>query len=283
MENQLDKTIKDFMNVTAKSTVAVIVPLYGFWGDIPDNPVNGEVLKMALSRMYSQIHHLYIIFVAHPQSLPVNAKDPNSVGNILLGRSKMGNTKNISVSRDATYNEYVIDGIECALNETNAQFLVVFNPWVMIQEGAIDILVDRVNRADDAKVVSGYDVRSVLEPENFDNYVNYTPNEEWDFSFNFVAMPRYVGEMISFDPTYQTHVFLERDIWQQVAQKSFAVITSQRVPIFPFDFPWLDYETKPEFESDKAYFNQKWRFDPGLTYKDPRGKGRKDKTTAGEI
>ena len=276
----LDSTIDNFMSVTGKSKVAVVVPLYGFWGDIPDNPVNGEVLKVALDRLYSNVHQLYIIFVAHPQSIPNNMNDPNSVANILLGKSKMGNTKNISVSRTASYTEYVNEGIDYAINETNAQFMVVFNPWVMIQEGGLDSLIDRANRADDAKVVSGYDLRMAIEPENFDSYVNYTPSEEWDFSFNLVAMPRFVAEQVSLDPNYKTHVFLERDIWQQVAMRNFAVISTQRVPIFPFDFPWNEYEKRKEFEADKQYFIKKWSFDPGLNYKDPSGKSRRDKAGA---
>lgn len=276
----LDSTLNDFMNVTAKSTVAVIVPLYGFWGDIPDNSVNGDVLSLALNRLYSNIHHLYIIFVAHPDSLPHDPRDPSSVTNILLGRAKMGNTKNIPVSRDASYVDYLIEGMDAALNETNAQFIMVFNPWVMIQEGAVDVLIDRANRSDDAKVVSGYDLRSVIEPENFDHYNTTMPNEEWDLSFNFLAMPRYVAEMVELDPNYNTHAFLERDVWQQVAVKSFAVIASQRVPIFPFDFPWNNYEQKEQFDADKQYFGKKWSFDPGINYQDTRGASRKDKTGA---
>lgn len=276
----LDKTIKDFMTVTAKSKVAVVVPLYGFWGDIPDNPVNGEVLKVALNRLYSNVHHLYIIFVAHPNSMPNDLKDPNSVANILLGRSKMGNTKNIPVKRDASYTEYVNEGIMCAIEETDAQFIVVFNPWVMLQENALDILVDRCNRADEAKVVSGYDIRSLVEAENFNQYINHTPNEERDFSFNFVAMPRFLAEGLTFDPNYITHVFLQRDIWQQVAQKSFEAIASQRIPIFPFDFPWNDYEKKEDFDVDEQYFIKKWGFNPGLRYEDPKGNTRKDKSGA---
>jgi len=280
MENQIDKTIKDFMSVTAKSSVAVIIPLYGFWDDIPDNQVNGEVLKIALSRLYSNVHHLYTIFIANPQTISNDLKDPNSVANILLSRDKMGNSQNLPIERNATYPQYIEKGMEFAVKETNAQFIVVFNPWVMIQENAIDVLVDRCNRSDEAKVVSGYDLRLEIEPENFDTFRTNTPNEEWDLSFNFVAMPRYVAEMISIDPNYKTHVFLERDIWQQVAQRSWVVIASQRIPIFPFDFPWLDYEKKEQFEEDRKYFGEKWRFDPGLIYKDPSGISRKDKTGA---
>lgn len=280
MEQQIDRTIKDFMNVTAKTVVAVIVPLYGFWGDVPDNPVNGEVLKMTLNRLYSSIHQLLIIFVAHPESLPHDAADPSSVTNILLKMSKGNNTKNIPVKRNATYSEYVQAGMDFALHETNAQFIAVFNPWVMIQEGALDVLIDRSNRAGDAKVISGYDLRSIIEPEEFDQYNNSMPNEEWDLSFNLMVTPRYIAEMIELDPNYKTHSFLERDIWQQVVIKSFAVIASERVPIFPFDFPWSDYETKEQFEEDRAYYSHKWRFDPGINYQDTRGVSRKDKTGA---
>lgn len=283
MIQSLDKTLENFMSVTAKSAVAVIVPLYGFWSDIPDNPVNGQVLQMALSRLYSNVHHLYIIFVAHPQSIPNNLNDPSSVANILLAKSKMGNTKNIPVKRNASYTEYIREGIDYAVTETNAQFIVVFNPWVMIQEGALDVLVDRCNRADDAKVISGFDLRTLIGPEEFDAYRNYTPSEEWDFSFNFVAMPRYIAEMIILDAEYQTHVFLERDIWQQIAQKSFVLVASQRIPIFPFDFPWKNYETRQTFEADKQHFISKWTFDPGLIYKDPEGNSRRDKGRTSEI
>lgn len=279
MDN-LDNTIQDFMSVTAKSTVAVVVPLYGFWGDVSENPVNGEVLKLALNRLYSNVHHLYIIFVAHPDSLPHEPNDPNSVTNILIGRTKMGNVKNIPVKRNANYADYLREGIDAALTETNAQFIMVFNPWVMIQEGGVDILIDRANRADDAKVVSGFDLRSVIEPENFDTYRNSMPSEEWDLSFNFLAMPRYVAEQVALDPHYHTHAFLERDLWQQVVTRGYAVIASQKIPIFPFDFPWNDYEQKAEFEADRAHFTEKWHFDPGILYQDTRGASRKDKTGA---
>jgi hypothetical protein len=279
MEATLYKSLQDFMSVTAKSTVAIVIPLYGFWADIPDNPVNGQVLSLVLNRLYSNsnMHQLYFIFVAHPQSLPNDPKDPKSVSNILMRHAKMGNTKNIPVGRDATYAEYVREGMEYAINETQAQFIVVFNPWTLIQHGGLDVLIDRCNRADDAKIVSGFDLRSVIEGEQFDSYKNNTPSEDWDLTFNFVAMPRYAAEGITLDPEYQTHAFLERDVWQQAAGMNYAVIASQRIPIFPFDFPWSDYETRESFEADRAHFAAKWRFDPGINYADPRGANRADK------
>jgi len=280
MDSQFDKTITDFMNVTAKSNVAVIVPLYGFWNDIQDNPVNGEVLKITLDRLYSNVHGLYLIFIAHPQSLSTDTKDPLSVGNVLAAKSKMGNSTFLPIERTAAYVEYVAKGIEYALNETKAEFIVVFNPWTLIQHGAVDVLVDRCNQGDNAKVVSGFDIRSVIEPESFDNYHYTIPKEQYDLSFDFLAMPRFVAEMLEIDPNYKTHMFLQRDLWQQVGQRSFTPITTQRVVIFPFDFPWEDYEGRGEFEADREYFNGKWRFDPGIYYKDWSGATRTDKEPA---
>lgn len=151
---ELDKTIKDFMSATGKSNVAVIIPLFGFWSDIEDNQVNGEILKVALDRLYSNINPLYLIFVANPQSIPNEPGNPDSVANILIGKSKMGNVQNLPIARTATYPEYIKEGMDFAINETNARFIMVFNPWVMIQENAVDIVIDRANRGGDARVIS---------------------------------------------------------------------------------------------------------------------------------
>ena len=154
-QKALDKTLKEFIGVTAKTKVAVIVPLFGYWKDIKNNEVNGEILNIALNRLYSNIHGLYVIFVAHPESLPNNLKDPLSVTNILLGWAKKGNIVNVPVERKATYNQYLIEGMKAALDSTDATFIVVYNPWILIQEGAIDVLIDRANRSDDAKTHRG--------------------------------------------------------------------------------------------------------------------------------
>lgn len=276
----IDQTLSDFMNVTAKSTVAVIIPLFGFYDDVPDNQVNGEVLAVTLARLYSNIHHLYLIFVAHPDSLPNDKTDPHSVSNILAGQTKGDNAKFLPVDRNAPYSRYIADGLDYALHETNAQFMVVFNPWVMIQDGAIDQLIDRANRADSARAISGFDLRSTIDPEGFDHFKSNAPYEEEDLSFDFFAIPRYLAEMVEIDAEYKTHVFLQRDLWQQILIKNFYSVTSDRIPIFPFDFPWSDYETTEEFEFDRAKFSSKWRFDPGLVFEDPGGKTRRDKTGA---
>jgi len=280
---QLDKALDNFIGVTAKTTIGVVVPLYGFWNDVPDNPVNAEVLRVTLERLYSNIHNLFVVFVAHPLTLPRRQApdDPPAVTDILMGWYKRGNVKNIPVERTASYSEYVAEGIDYLLTETKASFVLVFNPWVMIQDGALDTLVDRANRGDDANVVSGYDLRSIIGPEAFDTYkIKDVPKEEWDLSCNLLAMPRFMAEMVSVDPHYKTHAFMERDLWQQVVVRQYAVVTSQLVPVFSFDFPWSDYERQEEFEADRAYFTGKWRFDPGIFYDDTRGIDRKDREGA---
>lgn len=263
----LDDALGNFMQITAKSTVAVVIPMYGYWNDIKDNPVNGEVLNAVLRRIYSNVHHLYFVFVANPQTIEHDEANPDSVGNIILGKVAGGNVLNIAVSRKATYAEYVKEGIEAALESTNANFVVVFNPWVLIQDGALDVLVDRANYGDEAKVISGFNFRDAIAPEAFDSYKTTVPREEYDISTDFLGMPRYIAEMIKIDPQFETHQFLERDIWQQMSSKGFGVITSQRIPIFSFDFPWSSYESQEAFQADGVLFGKKWGFNPGLVYK----------------
>lgn len=265
-EKPLESAIGNFMAVTAKSTVAVVIPLYGYWNDVKDNPVNGEVLNAVLKRVYSNVHHLYLIFVANPSTLDHEQGNPDSVGNILLSKVQAGNVLNVAVKRDATYAQYIEEGIDAALNDTNASFVVVLNPWVILQDGSIDVIVDRANFGDNAKVISGFDVRNAIEPENFDTYKTTMPKEEYDLSFNFLGMPRFIAEMLTVDPEIQTHAFLERDTWQRVVSKGFGVITSERIPIFPFDFPWSAYETKEQFQVDEDIFQKKWGFNPGIKY-----------------
>lgn len=257
------------MNLTGRKTVAVIVPLFGYWNDIKDNPVNGEVLSASLRRVYSNVHNLLLIFVANPQTLPSDPQDPESVTNILLSRSRAGNVSHIPVERSASYTEYIRQGMEYALTETEASFMVVLNPWVLIQDGGIDALVDRANRGDDANVVSGFNVRNVIGGDlNFDRYSTPVPKEDWDINLDFLVMPRFAAEMASFDPGYMTKQFLEVDIFQNMRSKGFGVISSQQIPIFTFDFPWVDYESNELFEADRTYFIKKWGFDPSITYEE---------------
>ena len=255
----------NFISRTGKSSVAVVIPLYGYWNDIPNNPLIEEhVLSLVMNRIYSNVHQLYLIFVANPETIQNDPHDSQSVANILLSKSQGGNTKNIPVKRDATYTEYVGKGMEYALAETKAQFVVVVNPWVMIQEGGIDVLVDRANRSDEAKAITGYNMRSLIVPEEFDEYKNANLKEEWDISFDFFCMPRFAAEMVRWEQGYQTHTFLEHDIAQSLRKLGFAAINYPQAGVFPFDFPWTQYETEDQILSDQEVFTKKWGFSVAL-------------------
>lgn len=261
MDNSPDAAMDNFISHTAKTTVAVVVPLYGYWKDVQNNPLIEEhVLSLVMNRIYSNVHQLYIIFVANPDALDTDQTDPAGVANVLLSKAAAGNTKHLPVPRTAPYTQYVAKGVEYALNETKAQFVIVVNPWVMIQEGAIDVLVDRANRAGEAKAISGYDFREVIQPEQFDGFQDLTLKEQFDISFNFFCMPRFAAEMVNWNVPYQTHTFLEHDIAQSLRNFGFASINYPQAGIFPFDFPWTQYETEEQYSADQATFTKKWGF-----------------------
>ena len=256
-ENPLD----DFISHTVKSTVAVVVPLFGYWNDVPNNQLIDEhVLSLVLSRLYSNVHQLYIIFVANPETIQNDPSDPTSVVNVLLSKSAAGNTKNLPVGRSAPYTEYVQKGVEYALTETKASFVVVMNPWVMIQEGAVDVLVDRANRAGEAKAISGYDLRQVITPAEFDTFKDPQLKEEWDISLDFFCVPRFTAEMVKWDMPYQTHTFLQYDLGQTLKSLGFAAINYPQAGIYPFDFPWNTYETQEQINADQEVFTKRWGF-----------------------
>jgi len=261
MQPSNESTIDSFIAQTARSTVAVIVPLYGYWNDVPNNPLLAEpVLSLVLNRLYSNVHQLFVIFVANPETIQNEPGNPTSVANILLSKAQAGNTKNLPVPRTATYAEYLSTGMQYALTETKAQFIVSFNPWVMIQEGGLDILVDRANRSDEAKAISGYDLRSVIQPEQFEEYKNPMLKEQWDISFDFFCMPRFAAEMVKWDPSYRTHWFMQQDVAQQLKHLGFAAINYPQAGMFPFEFPWKSYETEDDKIADQHTFAQKWGF-----------------------
>lgn len=257
--SSLDQTLNKFVSVTAKSKVAIVVPLYGYWNDATSDQLNAETLRFSLSRIYSSVHQLYLLFVGDP------SRTSKDIGDIILSKNAGGNTRGIATKNDDTYADYIRKGIKAALEETDAQFVVVANPWMMIQHNGIDILIDRVNR-DDAKIVSGFDVRGVIDPALFHTYAYNTPTEKRDLNFDFMGMKRYAAEMVTVDPIYKTHYFLARDMWQTMYTQGFETITTQKLPIFSFEVDWTDLEAPGDFSADKEHFLLKWKYDPSITY-----------------
>lgn len=261
MPSPLEKTLHSFMSVTDKSKVAVVIPLFGYWEDAPSEQLNEDTLKLTLDRIYSNVHHLYIIFVAEEKRLSLK------VGNILAAKNKGGNAKGVSMKRGATYADYLRAGISAALEDTKSQYVICVNPWVMLQHNALDVLVDRTNRSDDAKIVSGFDVNGVIEGSKFDNHIYNLPVEERGIDTNCFGMKRFIAEMLPVDTVYKTHSFVGRDIWQSLFIKGFQSVMSQKIPMFSFDVDWTEFETKEQFEIDKKHFEGKWRYnDDNIKY-----------------
>ena len=257
----LEKTLQSFVSVTDKSKVAVVIPLFGYWQDAPSEQLNEDTLKLTLDRVYSNVHQLYVIFVAEEKRLS------HKVGNILAAKNKGGNAKGVAMKAGSTYGDYIRAGIATAIEDTKSQYIICINPWVMLQHNILDVLIDRLNRADDAKIVSGFDLNGLIDGTKFDGQIYNTPLEERGIDLNLFGMKRFIAEMIPIDPKYHTHSFIARDAWQTLFTKGFQSIMSQKVPIFSFNIDWTEFETPEQFQSDKEYFESKWHYSNGdITY-----------------
>lgn len=254
----LNKTLDKFVAATAKSKVAIVVPLYGYWDDAELEQFNAETLKYTLDRAYSSVHQLYIFFVADPTRVPI------PVANIVAGKIQGGNAIGVPVDSKANYADYIRAGFDAAL-KTQAEYIININPWVLIQHNGLDILVDRINR-DDAKVVSGFDIKHVVDAPGFDQVTFQIPKEERNINLDLFGMKRYAAELMKFDTRFKTHAFLARDTWQLTFNQGFESISSQRIPMFSFEVDWTELEKVSDFDADKAYFLEKWHYDPGIKY-----------------
>ena len=259
----LDQTLNKFMATTSRTKVAVIVPLYGYWKNILDNPLNAETLKITADRIGTSNHQLYIFFVG------VTKLISDEVAQYLMGKMHGGNCYGVEVEANATYADYVREGMRVAHDtpDIDAAFFITLNPWTLIQYNGIDILVDRLNMGDNAKIISGFDLHETItnedfDPQAFESFFVSAPREERDINNNLWGTTRYALEMIALDPNIKTSHYLKWDMAQQMYQKGYDVITSQRVPIFVFDIDLQDIEQQSDVEADKNYYISKWGFSP---------------------
>jgi hypothetical protein len=249
------RTLDNFISTVAKSKIAVIIPLYGYWNNIKNNQLDLEVLKTVINRVYSRAHELAIILVAEERRLP------SDIIKYIGVNSFAGNTIGASIEKGSSYSDYIKEGIEIATNEVNARFIMVVNPWVVLQENAIDEMANRLNHASPV-IVSGYNVAGNVKPEEFDTLIFNLPKEEVNIHLDFFGMPRFLSDMMPIDNNIQTQFYMERDMWQTLRQKGFEAIVSQKLPIYVFDIDWNDIQNEDAEESDKLVFINKWRFSP---------------------
>lgn len=257
MEN---KTVQKFMSsIPKESKVSVIIPLYGYWKGLPVEQLNEETLKASLYNLKSSSHKLYFIFVAETKRLS------KGLMNVLAGVRQAGNFMGVDVGEGSSYNTYLWEGLTHAIENTDSQYFIVMNPWIMLQEDSIDQMLERVNRKDVA-LASGFDVKPEVSPENFLEFKYNLPKEMRELSLDFLGMTRAIAESLQIDSGFKTHFFLAADFWRMMYAKGYEVVTSQFLPIYSFDIDWSLIEKGEDFESDKNHFLTKWKFDPNVKY-----------------
>lgn len=259
----LEKTLNSFIANTSRSKVAVIVPLYGYWKTIMENPLNVETLKLTVDRINTSQHQLYIFFVG------VTNLIQSDVANYLMGKMQAGNCYGVEVGESATYADYLREGFRVAHDtpDVDAAYFIVLNPWVLIQQNGIDMMVDRLNIGDNAKIISGYDLHESISTNDFDmvefeKFCMAVPKEQRDLNTNFFGITRYALEMVTLNPNIKTSHYFKWDMAQSLYQRGYDVITTQRLPIFVFDIDLQDIEQQSDVEADKNYYISVWGFSP---------------------
>src|ERR1041385_5935107 len=124
---QLEETLNNFMSKTAKSKVAVIIPLYGYWKEIEENPLNLETLKVTMDRILSSVHQTYVFFVGCEDRMT------NDIKNYLLTYMAGGNAQGVHVDGNADYATYIREGLSVAQETTESAYFLTVNPWTLIQ------------------------------------------------------------------------------------------------------------------------------------------------------
>lgn len=245
----------DFIARASRSKVAIIISMYGYWDDVKGF-LDEEVLDACLERARSYAHNAYIILLAEPQRLPL------STAKVINSKFIAGNARGIAMPNGSSYGDYIRKGMEVALKETDAAYFLFLNPWIIIQDHGVDTMIDRINIPDNAPVICGYDMREKMTPDEFIAFKANVPEELRMLTFNFFGVNRYIAEMCPIDPTMKTQAYLERDFFQNVAQRGYSAVCSERVPIYSFAFDWRQYTPESDYIHDKQEFLSKWKFTP---------------------
>ena len=258
MSNQQEQYEDYISTVPPDQTVAIIIPLYGYWKDVTAPELNLDVLKYVLSRIKSYHNKTYFLFPCETQRLSPEIK------NYLLGLQLGGNALGVDVEQYSTYSDYINEGILFALEETDSQVLLIINPWIAVKPGSIDKMIQTLNRPDVA-ICSGFDLRKDgVTDDEADTYVYNPPQDLVGLDLNFVGMKRQVAEMIKIDTTYKTPSFLSRDFFEEAARAHIPALLTQHLLFYSFEVSWSELEDPGDFDYDHSRFLEKWRFEPEI-------------------
>jgi len=243
-----------FKTIENSETATIIVPLYCYTKDNTIKELDDMTFRMAMLKVRSYFHKIYIVFVAEKGN--VNS----SIMNILMGKKLGGNCLGTEVDTLSTMGMYIEEGITFALEKTNSNYFVVFNPWNMLADDSIDMLLERANKQD-IDICSGYDVaKEKVSDIEFETYQFNPVREFQSLDTNLFGFKRSVAERMVVDINYQTKKYLDRDLWQLLKTKGITAISSQAVKYFPFNINWEPIEGNAEVEQDKQYFIKKWGY-----------------------
>ena len=265
MQSQSDMPTADWMKtIPSEQKIGIVVPLYGYWSDLSSDQLDWETLSAFLANLNSKNLKCYTVFTSEI------ARASRNVQNVLLGRSKGGGMEVVDMDRYSTYGDYVHDGIEYLLENTDCQFIVVANPWVMLRKNSVDQLAEKLNMSS-SNLVCGVDLRTLkwgtmdgIPADQFDSF-NFNPPmdaENKEFNPDFWGMTRQVAQILKIDTDYKTVFYQSPDIWGSLFTMGLGVIASQFLPYWSFDIDWKAIESKEAFEDDKKKFTEKWRFVP---------------------
>src|SRR3990167_4702439 len=138
-----DNLVQDVMKtIPPDVTVGIVIPLYGYWEDSENQQLNNETLAYCLKNVKSHYIKAYFAFVGERTRLS------KSVKNVIISKSMGGGVSALDVEQHSTYAEYVKEGISYFLEETDASFVIVVNPWIMLKEYTIDQMIERLNKMD---------------------------------------------------------------------------------------------------------------------------------------
>ena len=78
----IEKTLESFISKTEKSKIAVVIPMFGYWKE--SYQLDELTLKATLSRIYSHVHQIYLLFLVDEDS----NRTPMRVASMMAGKYK---------------------------------------------------------------------------------------------------------------------------------------------------------------------------------------------------
>jgi len=240
----------------------VVIPLYGYWADLPVEQLNYQTLHKFLEGFHFTDKYVKYIFVGEKERLP---KD---IINLFLTKFVDGATTFVNVQAFSVYAEYLGAGLKEALEDPSVHVIIFANPWIYLAPHTANQLVERVDLSDYG-IICGWDKKEDgLTPDEFLQHPLQNAVDRIGISRDLFGFGRIIGGTINFDDNYKTPYYVLADFWGQLHTKGQESLRVGNLAYYSFDVDFSLIEPEENFEEDKNYFVQKWGFEPAdITYK----------------